>query len=88
MFIKLTYPSQRSFLDPELTKDGKPYAPLRYKAIVKERYYISKAINTSYNDVGKITPRERQYIVDFIIEDRKKEKELIKQQTEELKNRR
>lgn len=74
-------------MDPQLTKDGKPYGPYRYKELVKERYLISKAMNTSYNDIGKITPLERQYIIEFIIEERKKEEELLKKRIDEVKNR-
>lgn len=74
-------------MDPQLTKDGKPYGPCRYKELVKERYLISKAMNTSYNDIGKITPLERQYIIEFIIEERKKEEELLKKRIDEVKNR-
>ena len=44
-------------------------------------------MNTSYNDIGKITPLERQYIIEFIIEERKKEEELIKKRIDEVKNR-
>lgn len=65
-----------SFLDPQLTKDGKPYGPIRLKEIIKERYLISKNINTSYNDTGKITPLERRYILEFMIEEVQAQKEL------------
>jgi hypothetical protein len=75
----MCYPSQGSFLDPQLTKDGKPYGPWRYKEIVKERYLISKNINTSYNEVGKITPVERKYLIEFLAEEIKKSKELAEQ---------
>jgi len=63
-----------------LTKDGKPYGPYRFKEIVRERYLISKNINTSYNDVGQITPRERGYIIEFIADEIKRSKDLIEQQ--------
>ena len=59
----------RSFLDPQLTSDGKPYGPIRYKNIVRERYEISKRMNTSYNELGEITPREREYLLEFIKKD-------------------
>ena len=65
-------------MDPQLTKDGKPYGPQRYEEIVRERYIISKTINTSYNDLGKITPTERKYIVTYIIEEAKLEQEKAK----------
>ena len=77
--IKAHFPLQGSFLDPQLTKDGKPYGPWKYKQIVQERWYISKNINTSYTDVGKITPIEREYLAEFIVEDLKRNNEMLKQ---------
>lgn len=71
-------------MDPQLTKDGKPYGPVRFKEIVRERYLISKNINTSYNDVGQITPRERGYLIEFMIDEIKKSKQLVEEQ--KLKN--
>ena len=59
-----------------MTEDGKPYAPLRYKEIAKERYLISKHTNTSYDDTSNITPLERGYILEFLIEDFQRQKEM------------
>jgi hypothetical protein len=73
-------------LDPQLTKDGKPYGPFRYKEIVRERYLISKNMNTSYNDIGKITPLERRYIMEFLVEEVNKTKEAIEKQKLKNKN--
>lgn len=86
--MKWWYPfaSQVNFLDPQLTNDGKPYGPYRYKEIIRECYYISKTINTSYNDLLKITPIERQYLLSFIVEDINKEKEMIEKAKKERKN--
>lgn len=72
-------PSQGSFLDPVLTKDGKPFAPIRFEQIVKEQYLISKSINTSVVDLDKITPRERELFLKFISEDRQEEKRLMEE---------
>lgn len=74
-----------NFLDPQLTKDGKPWGPERYKSIVKERYLISKNLNTSYNDVGNITPTEREYLLSFIDEDLKRTKDMLDKQMEKSK---
>lgn len=68
--------------------DGRPYGPERFKNIVKERYLISKFTNTSYNDVGDITPLEREYILGFIAEEKKKEEELIKEKSNNKKGKR
>ena len=60
-------------------KDGKeiPYGPWRYKRIVEECYYISHQINTSYTDILKISPREREYMLEFLSEELKKQKESL-----------
>ena len=63
------FASQTNFLDPKLTSDGKPYGPTRYKEIVKECYLISKNCNTSYTDLMKITPAEKNYLLEFMEEE-------------------
>lgn len=68
-------------MDPQLTNDGKPYGPWRYKELVRERYYISKTINTSYSDTGQLTPIEREYILEFITDEIK----MAQKKAEELK---
>ena len=74
-----------NFLDPQSTKDGKPWGPTRYKQIVRERYFISKNINTSYEDTGLITPLERDYLLEFIDEDLKRTKEMLDKNQKDLK---
>ena len=63
-------------MDPALTSDGQPYGPERFETLIEERYLISKYTHTSYLDVGKITPREREKILQLIIDDMKREQEL------------
>ena len=72
-------------MDPQLTSSGKPYGPERYKKIVQERYLNSKNMNTSYNDIGKITPTERQYLIEFIADEIKRSKELVKEEINKRK---
>ena len=43
---------------------------------------ISKHTNTSYTDTENITPAERTYLLQFIIEDLTKQKEIL----ESIKN--
>ena len=71
-------------MDQQLTSDGKPYGPIRYKELVKDSYLISKNLNTSYTDVLKLTPRERDYIMEFIIEDEENKKKLIEDNKKNL----
>ena len=66
---------------PQLTSDGKPYGPARYKRLVEECYFISKNCNTSYRDVLEMTPLEKDYILSFI----QQEQEQTQKQLEQIK---
>ena len=69
-----------------MTSNGKPYAPYRYKEIVEERYQISKHTHTSYNDLGDVTPLERQYLLEFIKRDIERENEIRQKIIDKNKN--
>lgn len=60
------FASGPSFLDPQISKDGKAYGPKRYKEIVKECWYISDNLNTSYTDVLDLSFQERFYLIECI----------------------
>lgn len=72
-------------MGPLSTNDGKPLGPSRYKEIVKEAYLISKSIHTPYSDILKMTPLEREYMLEFIAEEINKTQEYIKQKQQERK---
>ena len=74
------FSSQRSFLDPQLTSDGRLYAPLRYKRILQDCYAITRNTNIDYQSVMNMSITEREYIMSFIIE----EAQVIKKNNEEL----
>ena len=57
-----------SFLDPQTSKDGKPYGPKRFKEIVKECWFLSDQMNTSYSDILDLSVQERFYIAECIKE--------------------
>ena len=65
-----------SFFDPKWTLDGKPFGPERFKEIVRERYLISKHLNTSYDGTADISPLERNYLLQLITDDLKKKQEI------------
>ena len=71
--------SPLNFLDPLLTSDAERYCAERYKELVKGRYQISKYCHTSYNDVGEISPLERDYIIGFITEELEKQQKAIEE---------
>ena len=58
-----------SSLDPQLTNDGKPYGPVRYRQLVKENYIITRQVNTSYMDVLKMMPQDKKIILKEIIDE-------------------
>lgn len=70
-------------MDQQFNEDGTPYGPSRYREIVKECYLISKNINTSYTDLMNITPTERTYMLQFLIEDAKQIEEIKKKRKAE-----
>ena len=69
-----------------MTPEGKPYAPIRYREIVKERYIISNYTHTSYEDLKGVTPLERKYLIDFIKEDIEHDNELKRKAIEKARN--
>lgn len=58
----------QSFLDPQTSNDGSPYGPKRFKEIVKECWFISDNLNTSYTDVLDLSFQERFYLIELINE--------------------
>lgn len=75
------FASGPSFLDPQLSNDGTPYGPKRYKEIVKECWYVSDNLNTSYTDVLDLSYQERIYLINCINE----KKEATMQAMEEVR---
>lgn len=58
-----------------MTSDGKPFAPIRLKQIIKENYILTKHLHTSYKDLIDMTPTERKYLLEFLIEEFKRQRE-------------
>lgn len=71
-------------LDPQTTNDGKPYGPIKYKEIVKERWLIAKNSNIPYSDTETMTPTERYYILEFIADEIKRTNEAIEKRKQEI----
>lgn len=82
--MTVPFGSRLSFLDPKLTSNGEDYGPIRYKQIAKERWYISKNLHTSYNEVGELTPIERNYLIEFTLEDLDREKESMEKLKQQM----
>ncbi len=74
------FASGPSFLDPQTSSDGTPFGPKRYKELVKECWYISDNLNTSYADVLNLSYKDRVYLIEYINE----KKEATRQALEEI----
>lgn len=79
------FASDQNFLDPQTTKDGKPYGPQRFTQIVQECWFISKHIHTSYNEILDISPTERKKLIDCIVNELKKTKDTLDKMDENNK---
>lgn len=62
------FSSGPNFLDPQTSKDGKPYGPKHYKDLVKQCWYISDQLHTSYTDILDLSVTERVMLLGFINE--------------------
>lgn len=75
----------QNFLDPlQSKKNGRPYAETRYEEIVKECWYISNRLNTSYTDILDISYTERVLLIGFINEQDEATRKHIEEQQSEL----
>lgn len=77
MTMSPPFASHLNFLDPQFDEQGNPWAPRRYKQLVRECWYISNHIHTSYEDVLKMSPTERLEIITLISEELKARKEAM-----------
>lgn len=75
MILSHRFVSHLNFLFQHYDENGKPTGQKRFKEIMEECWFISRSINTSYNDILQISPLERKYLVDIIKESNRLEKE-------------
>ena len=80
------FDSGPNFLDPQQSKDGKPYGPKRYKEIVKECWYISDNLHTSYTDVLDLSYQERVYLIECISDKQTATQKAVEQLKAQYKN--
>ena len=76
----------QNFLDPQTSSDGTPYGPKRFKEIVKECWYISDNLNTSYSDVLDLSFQERFYLIELINDKQEKTQQAIEAKQAEIRN--
>ena len=69
-----------------MCKDGTPYGPKRYKELVKECWYISDQLNTSYTDVLDLSYQERVFLIECIAEKQQATKKAIEVMQQQNQN--
>ena len=67
----------RNFLDPPSTSTGEAFGPKRFKSIVKECWFVSDNLNTSYTDVVDLSFQERVYLTELINDKLKETKKAL-----------
>lgn len=77
--IWLPFDQRKNFLVPQLTKDKKPYGPIRYRDLMKESYYIIKNTSATYKDTLDMSPTERNYILSFLVEEAEKNRKATEE---------
>ena len=75
-----------NFLDPQRYKDGSPYGPKHFKELVKECWYISDNLHTSYTDVLDLSFQERVYLIECINDKQDATKKAMEQAAANSKN--
>ena len=67
----------QSFLDPQISKDGTPYAPKRFKSLVQECWFICDNLHIGYDEVLDMSVTERELLIQFIKEKTDTTRELM-----------
>lgn len=75
-------------MDPKTSRDGKPYGPKRYKDLVRECWFISDNLHTSYTDVLDISYQERLFLIEFIRQKQEETERAMVKAQQEAKNKR
>lgn len=72
-------------LHPQSDLEDQRNNSLVYKTTVNEIYYLVKYSGVSYNDVLKMTPTEKNYMISFVQEDLQRNADKIKEIQEQQK---
>lgn len=80
------FASNQNFLTPLFDEKGNATGPKIYEEIVRECYYISKFINTSFNELLDVTPADRALLLKNISIEAKKSAEQREKAMESIQH--
>ena len=69
--LQVSFSDQRQLIRDEETGEQIPYGVWKFNQIVKECYFISDNIHTSYKDLLDITIKEKDLLIKYINEKNK-----------------
>lgn len=73
----MSFSDQRQLIKDEETGQEIPYGIWKFNQIVRECYFISDNIHTSYKDLLDITIKEKSLLIKYINEKNKAERDAI-----------
>ena len=75
--LQVSFSDQRQLVRDAETGEQIPYGIWKFNQIVKECYFISDNIHTSYKDLLDITIKEKDLLIKYINEKNKAERDAI-----------
>lgn len=75
--LQVSFSDQRQLIRDAETGEQIPYGIWKFNQIVKECYFISDNIHTSYKDLLDITIKEKDLLIKYINEKNKAERDAI-----------
>ena len=75
--LQVSFSDQRQLIKEEETGQEIPYGIWKFNQIVRECYFISDNIHTSYKDLLDITIKEKNLLIKYINEKNKAERDAI-----------
>lgn len=75
--LQVSFSDHRQLIRDEETGEQIPYGVWKFNQIVKECYFISDNIHTSYKDLLDITIKEKDLLIKYINEKNKAERDAL-----------
>lgn len=75
--LQVSFSNQHQLIKDSDTGEEMPYGVWKFNQIVKECYFISDNIHTSYTDLLNITIKEKNLLIKYINEKNKAERDAI-----------
>ena len=75
--LQANFSNQHQLIKDSDTEEEMPYGVWKFNQIIKECYFISDNIHTSYTDLLNISVKEKDLLIKYINEKNKAERDAI-----------